>query len=90
MDDTELNSDIKIRFALDETGLNEKMHSCISSEDSIQCIETKNEDKIWIQVYIVVVAVFQSWVIHIDKAIFDAKNMWEVGCITKLLFTDAQ
>ena len=60
LDDTELNSDIKITFALDETGLNEKMHSCISSEDSIQCIETKNEDKIWIQVYIVVVAVFES------------------------------
>ena len=58
LDDTELNSDVKIRFTLDETGLNEKLHSCISSEDSIQCIETKNEDKIWIQVLIVVAAVF--------------------------------
>ena len=50
-DDIELNSDIKITFALDKTGLNDKQHSCTPSENSIQCIETINEDKIWIQVY---------------------------------------
>ena len=51
LDDIELNSDIKITFALDETGLNDKQHSCTPSDHSIQCIETINEDKIWIQVY---------------------------------------
>ena len=50
LDDIELNSDIKITFGLDETGLNRKPHSCTSSENSIQCIETINEDKIWIKV----------------------------------------
>ena len=51
LDDIELNSDIKITFALDETGLNDKQHSCTPSDHSIQCIETINEDKIWIQVF---------------------------------------
>ena len=50
------------------------MHSCTSSEDSIQCIETKNEDKIWIQVLIVVLKVFNFWLICIYIAILDWKR----------------
>ena len=56
LDDTELNSDIKIKFKLDpDPKLNNKTHKCSStqngfSEDSIQCDETTNDDQIWIQV----------------------------------------
>ena len=57
MDNKELNSDITIKFKLDDLSKS-RSYKCNSqdnddgfSKDNLECTETDNDDKIWVKVW---------------------------------------
>ena len=69
VDNTNLNSDIKIRFALDPESNHGHTYQCNSenseegfSEDNFECTGTDNDDVIWVKVLVLMQMNFISYI----------------------------